>query len=177
MEAVPQKDALTPRTELFPVGGRLFHFRDRWTFSPWAHSVVSNGLGWEWNPSPPPFRPFFQPETQELQDYVSKMASKGVIEECKSLRFQGKLFSVPKKDSAERRLILDLSYLNRFIKCDRFKMTTISQVRTLLPRGAFTCSLDLSDAFWHIPIALRFFLTWRLPWGAIGFAFERCRSA
>ena len=109
VEDVPRRDALPPTTELFPVGGRLYHFRDRWTFSPWAHSVVSNGLGWKWDPSPPPLRPFFQPETPELKDYVSKMSSKGVIEECQSLRFQGRLFSVPKKDSAERRVILDLS--------------------------------------------------------------------
>ena len=34
--------------EQFLVGGRLFHFRDKWKFSPWAHSVVSRGLGWSW---------------------------------------------------------------------------------------------------------------------------------
>ena len=78
------------------------------------------------------------------------------MEECKSLRLQGRLFSVPKRETQERRVILDLSYLNKFIRCDHFKMTTITQVRTLLSRGPFTCSLDLSDAFWHIPIAPHF---------------------
>ena len=34
-------------------------------------------------------------------------------------------------------------------------MLTISQVRTLLPRGAVTISIDLTDAYWHIPIARR----------------------
>ena len=87
-----------------------------------------NGLGWEWLPSPPPLRPFYQRETPELKEYVSKMTSKGVIEECSSLRFQGRLFSVPKRDSTERQVIPDLSYLNKFVRCNRFKMTTMAQV-------------------------------------------------
>ena len=32
-------------------------------------------------------------------------------------------------------------------------MLTIVQVRTLLPRGVVTCSIDLTDGHWHIPIA------------------------
>ena len=47
-ETAPPGDGFPLTTEQFPVGGRLFHFRDRWTFSSWAHSIVSNGLGWEW---------------------------------------------------------------------------------------------------------------------------------
>ena len=117
-EVVPRTEIPPIAIEMLPVGGHLYHFQDRWTFSPWAHSVVSNGLGWEWDASPPPLRPFYQRETQVLRENVSKMSSKGVIEECQSLRFQGRLFSVPKRDSAERRVILDLSYLNKFVRCD-----------------------------------------------------------
>ena len=50
-------------------------------------------------------------------------------------------------------MIIDLSYLNKFIRCDKFKMTTTQLVRDLLPKGAYTCSLDLSDAYWHVPVA------------------------
>ena len=113
-------------------------------------------MGWEWIRSSPPLRLFFQRETPELLEFVSKLTSKSVIERCKVLRFQGRLFSVEKKDTLERRVILDLSRLNLFIRCDKFKMTTVAQVRTLLPPGAFTCSIDLSDAFWHVPVAERF---------------------
>ena len=35
-------------------------------------------------------------------------------------------------------------------------MTTKAKVQTLLPPAAFTCSIDLSDAFWHVPVAERF---------------------
>ncbi|XP_068217608.1 uncharacterized protein [Palaemon carinicauda] len=35
-------------------------------------------------------------------------------------------------------------------------MLTVSQVRTLLPRGPVTTSIDLTDAYYHVPIARHF---------------------
>ena len=35
-------------------------------------------------------------------------------------------------------------------------MLTVAQVRTLLPRNAYTISIDLTDAYWHVPIARQF---------------------
>ena len=96
---------------------------------------------------PPPLCLFYQRETPELLEFVSNMTSKGVIKRCKALRFQGD-FLAEKRDSLKRRVILDLSHLNLFIRCDKFKMTTVVQVRTLLPHGTFTCSIDLSDVLW-----------------------------
>ena len=34
--------------EELPVGGHLALFQHQWHFSPWALSVISNGLGWKW---------------------------------------------------------------------------------------------------------------------------------
>ena len=88
----------------------------------------------------------------------------GAIQETTRIAFQGPLFSVPKKDSEKRRVILDLSALNKYIQCPTFKMTTVADVRAVLPQGVFTCSVDLSDAYWHIPIhpAFQPFLGFRL---------------
>ena len=154
----------TPLNETIPVGGRLTFFRQEWSFDPWAHSVVSRGLGWAWKSTPPPLRSFYQEETPAIKSYVQDLLAKSVVKKAKSLRFQGRLFCVPKKDSDKERVILDLSVLNLSIQCDRFRMLTISQVRTLLPRGAVTISIDLTDAYWHIPIARRLtpFLGFRL---------------
>ena len=142
--------------EMFPVGGRLRLFKEQWSFDPWAFSVISKGLGWKWVSPPPRTKTFFQPSTSFLDDYVQDLLNKRVIKPSKSLQFQGRLFCVPKKDSDKKRVILDLSRLNKYIQCDRFQMLTISQIRTLLPRGVFTVSIDLTDAYWHIPIARRF---------------------
>ncbi|XP_068224886.1 uncharacterized protein [Palaemon carinicauda] len=96
-----------------------------------------------------------QPSTPDLLLFTQDLR-KNAIKETKYLKFQGRLFSVPKKDSDSRRVILDLSRLNLSIQCDRFHMLTVSQVRTLLPRGAVTTSIDLTDAYYHVPIARHF---------------------
>ena len=160
----------TPNEEI-PVGGRLTHFRQNWLFSPWAHSIVSKGLGWAWVTTPPKLQPFYQKPTPFLKEYVRELLSKNVIKRTKSIKFQGRLFCVPKRNSDKKRVILDLSRINPYIQCDRFQMLTVSQIRTLLPRGAVTISIDLTDAYWHIPIAHRFvsFLGFRLMKKAYAF--------
>ena len=141
--------------ENLPVGGRLAHFKNRWTFSPWAHSIISKGLGWTWLGRPPPRKLFFQEATPFLKTYVKDLLAKAVIKKAKSIKFQGRLFCVPKKNSDKKRVILDLSNLNKFIKCERFRMLTISQIRTLLPREAVPTFIDLTEAYWHILITRR----------------------
>ena len=84
---------------------------------------------------------------------MQELLQKNVIEPVDSIMFQGLLFCVPKKGSSNMRVILDLSDLNNYIRCDRFKMLTITQIRTLLPHGAYTCSVDLTDAYWHVPMS------------------------
>ena len=80
------------------------------------------------------------------------MLEAGSVEEAKSLLFQGPLFSVPKKNTNKRRVILDLSTLNKSIACPTFRMTTVEDVRQVLPVGTFSTSIDLKDVYWHIPM-------------------------
>ena len=140
-----------------PVGGRLGRFKAAWTFSPWSSSIVSNGLGWGWKRRPPRRRRrFYQEPTPFLTDYVAELLSKKVAKRVRSIKFQGRLFCVPKKNTTKMRVILDLSFLNRFIRCDRFRMLTVAQLRTLLPQGTYGISIDLTDAYWHVPMARKF---------------------
>ena len=57
-----------------------------------------------------------------------------------------------RKDSTWMRVILDLLPLNKFIQCPHFRMVTISDVRRALPRQGFTISIDIKDAYWHVPM-------------------------
>ena len=139
-----------------PPGARLFMQRAHWAFSPWASRIIAKGLFWKWKDQPPLLRRFFQSKTPLLTEYVEDLLSRGVVQEVKSVRFQARMFFVSKKDTNKKRAILDLSPLNVHIQCDNFQMLTISQVRTLLPRSGYTISIDLTDAYWHIPIARRF---------------------
>ena len=63
---------------------------------------------------------------------------------------------MPKKDSNKLRTVVDLSPLKKFIQGDKLQMLTILQIRTLLPQVAYTVSIDLTDAYWHLPINRHF---------------------
>ena len=143
--------------EAIPVGGRLRRFRNRWKFDRWATSRVSSGLGWEWLVDRlPKFRHFKQKSTPILREFVKELLDEKAIRRVNAIWFQGRLFTVPKKGTNKLRVILDLSRLNKFIHCDKFRMLTVSQVHTLLPQNAYAISIDLTDAYWHVPIARQF---------------------
>ena len=85
-----------------------------------------------------------------IQSLLSKNAIKRV-ENVKSLRFYSRLFLVPKPHQRWRPVI-DLSRLNSFLIVERFKMKTPESIRASLIPGEWMSSIDLSDAYLHIPI-------------------------
>ncbi|XP_076052207.1 uncharacterized protein LOC143031779 [Oratosquilla oratoria] len=84
------------------------------------------------------------------------MVEKGVVEKAHGKVFLSRLFTVPKKNSDKTRLVMDLSALNKFLKPQHFKMVTVAQVRATLSKEDWLASLDLQDAYWHVPIHTRF---------------------
>ena len=73
------------------------------------------------------------------------------VENVKSLGFYSRLFLVPKPHQRWRPVI-DLSRLNTFLLVERFKMETPESIRASLIPGEWVSSIDLSDAYLHIPI-------------------------
>ena len=73
------------------------------------------------------------------------------MENVKSLGFYNRLFLVPKPHQRWRPVIY-LSRLNTFLLVERFKMETPESIRASLIRGKWVSSIDLSDAYLHIPI-------------------------
>ena len=65
--------------------------------------------------------------------------------------FYSHLFVVPKK-SGGFRPVIDLKALNKFITCRTFRMETPRSIRDQLRQGEWTTSIDLADAYLHIPI-------------------------
>ncbi|MPC61019.1 Protein P [Portunus trituberculatus] len=79
-----------------------------------------------------------------------------VLEEYFGHVFLSRPFLVPRRDRQDPCLVVDLSALNSHIECHHFRMVTLKQVReTLLPHSWLT-SLDLANAYWHVPIGPRF---------------------
>ena len=74
-----------------------------------------------------------------------------MIDNVKSLGFYSRLFLVPKPHQRWRPVI-DLSRLNTFLHVEKFKMETPESIRTSLVPGEWVLSIDLSDAYLHIPI-------------------------
>ncbi|XP_040215566.1 coiled-coil domain-containing protein 134 isoform X1 [Rana temporaria] len=60
---------------------------------------------------------------------------------------------VVRKPSGKFRLILNLKPLNVSVRYKRFRMDSIYSVKALHPPNCFMASIDLKDAYLHIPIA------------------------
>ena len=77
--------------------------------------------------------------------------------------FYSRLFFVPKKSGGVRPVI-DLSTLNAFLIVPKFKMESVHSIRASLRRNAWAYSLDLRDAYFHIPVhrASRKFLRFQI---------------
>ena len=89
-----------------------------------------------------------------MKEVLLSLLSKSAIERVihpRSPGFFSRLFLVPKKGDSWRPVI-DLSILNLFVPKEHFKMETFSSVKAAIRQGDWTVSLDLSDAYFHIPI-------------------------
>ena len=101
------------------------------------------------------------------------MRVKGAIEEAPphSRAFYGRLFTVP-KSSGGLRPVLDLSPLNKYLKVIHFRMETPRSIRESIRQGDWATSLDLKDAYFHIPIHRNFRKFLRFIWNDKVFQFR-----
>ena len=145
-----------------PVGGRLKFFIDQWemiTDDRWVLSTIKNGLKLEFTQIPnftgvkitnaPPN------QMKLIYSEVESLLEKGAIEKVPLQEvmegFYSTFFLVPKKNG-EMRPVINLKPLNRYMVKQHFKMDTLSKVLNLVKKGQFSFTLDLKDAYMHIPI-------------------------
>ena len=142
-----------------PVGGRLAHFAQNWaeiTNDEWVLSLIRKGyrIPFKERPILSPDPTFFQqPLSPQLEEEVASLLSKGAVEEIipECPGYYSRIFLVPKKNG-KLRLIIDLSVLNHFVYTETFKMETQRKVRNAIQLNDWAFSLDLTDAYLHIPI-------------------------
>ncbi len=65
--------------------------------------------------------------------------------------YYSKFITLRKKPEGLRR-ILNLKPMNGFIKRQKFKMEMLRSVKRAVKRGDWLCTVDLKDAYMHIPI-------------------------
>jgi len=63
---------------------------------------------------------------------------------------------VDKKVTTNKRMVLDMSRLNKFINCSKFKMATARTVRQVIYKEDWIVTLDLKSAYWHVLIHPKF---------------------
>ena len=85
-----------------------------------------------------------------IQDLILKGAI-DIVQKTDSFRFYSRLFLVPKPGNRWRPVI-DLSCLNKFLAISKFKMETPESIRASLRKNEWVTSIDLTDAYLHIPI-------------------------
>ena len=118
-----------------------------------TRAIVKRGFHWERITNPPALAtPKLTAGAPLLGEEVSKLLQKGAIykvplQPC----FLANLFSVPKA-SGESRPIIDLSRLNKFVKAPHFTTTNHNTLRKLISEAVWGASLDLQDAYLHVPI-------------------------
>ena len=165
------------RPSNIPQAARLPFFLDQWrqvTTNKWVLRVVEEGYKLQFDPDPPPPRPFiptsYSPSSSHiirslLIDYVDKGAI--MVVDIRPDQFVSRIFEVPKK-TGDYRLILDLSDLNLYLKKVHFKMEGLQAISSLISLSDFLASLDLQDAFLTIAMHPDF-------WKYLCFDFEGVR--
>ena len=142
------------------MGGRLAHFAEKWeeiTDNKWVLSIVRNGFRIPFIKIPPlssvPIR-MSQSSSPFLGEEIENLLNKRAVERVQNPEtpgFYSRIFLVPKKNG-KFRLILDLSLLNRYIEKQAFKMETVKSVRRAIRLNDWAVSIDLTDAYLHVPI-------------------------
>ena len=77
------------------------------------------------------------------------------VQNKNSLGFYSRLFLVPKPEN-KWRPVIDLSVVNTFLHVPTFKMETAEVIRASLQAGEWVASIDLTDAYFHVPFHPKF---------------------
>ena len=89
-----------------------------------------------------------------LHEAVQAMLAKKAITHVRkpsTLGYYSRLFLVP-KPMKRWRPVIDLSMLNNHLHVPTFKMETAESIRKSIRQGEWVTSIDLTDAYFHVPI-------------------------
>ena len=97
----------------------------------------------------------FSPEEHVVvKQEIETLLKKGVIEQVEHCQDEviSNIFTRQKRDSESYRVILNLSALNENIEFIHFKMDTLQTALNLIYKDCFCATIDLSDAYYSVPI-------------------------
>ena len=147
------------------VGGRLARYAQAWAERVpdlWVLQVLREGYQIPFLRNPPALSPSpisltaYQPGSEKFLVLVSEvqaMLEKEAVEVVSdhSAGFYNRLFAV-QKASGGWRPVLDVSVLNTFVVLTKFKMESPRSVLHAVRRNDWMLSIDLQDAYFHVPV-------------------------
>ena len=131
------------------------------TSDPFILSCVNNcKIEFDYEPSPArnnftPEYKFSPPEQQTIDNEIDTFLSKSIIERSTSQTGEiiSPIFLQPKKEPEKFRVIFNLKNLNDAVTYHKFKMDALESAIKLMKPECFVSSIDLSDAYYSVPIA------------------------
>ena len=147
------------------VGGRLGQFAKEWeklTDDSLVLSITRKGYMIELLSKPPLSNfpiPMELPRTIQkrelLLEEILSLVKKGAVEEVlnsgSTPGFYSPIFLVNKKEGSKRP-VFNLKPLNPYVEKQKFKMTTPADITKILHTGDWAITMDLKDAYFHVPI-------------------------
>jgi hypothetical protein len=145
------------------IGGRLRHHKEFWKRALQDNHQIAdaplNGARMLFKSSPPlRSKPAnINPADPDLMANINGMLEINAIRELSQAEarsvpgFYCRVFTVPKKDSDKRRFIFNLKPLNKFVKRPNYKAELLKDALALIKPGEWLTSVDISEAFHHIP--------------------------
>ena len=166
-----------------PIAGRIKYCLDSWhkiTCSNWVLKVVREGYRLQFSGKRPklPHRIKNLPTSVEgdtvLDIEVQQMLSKKAIHivESSENEIVSCFFARPKKQPGKWRPIVSLKYLNKFLRYTKFRMTTIKDVKSWIRKDHFFTSIDLTDAYFSIPLHPSAWNFIRFKWREVTYEFK-----
>lgn len=147
-----------------PVGGRLQNFKEKWasiTQDSWALQIIRKGY------APRLTLPLRSIQINQVTNLPKDpIKKKALFEEIETLLLKRVIKEVPpntsriispvflaEKRSGGYRLVLNVKKLNKFLPNQTFKMEGLSSILPYINSSDWAATIDLKDAYYHVPIA------------------------
>ena len=131
------------------------------TSSAWVFKTVTRGYRLQFAVTPPRFSGILHSQARgesalilekEILSLLEKRAISIVPAEQSQGGFYSKYFLVPKRGGNGIRPILDLRALNKYLRRYKFRMLTHTSLLRLVRQDDWFTSVDLKDAYFHVPV-------------------------
>ena len=163
----------------YPVGGRLRHFLGNWKLLTQDNFILQIVQGLEIPFLETPMRiscPCPQPNQKNcilIDQAVQMMITKEAVKQVSACpdQFLSPVFLVPKRDGGQRPVI-NLKRLSQYVEYQLFKLEGIQALKSLVKKGDFMVKLDLSDAYFGVPILKSHRKYQRFVWRGKTFKFQ-----